>query len=221
LHVVGDDNLIEDNLFAMRVATGAGPDDAISISGDRNTIEGNKVVQVSGTVLDGIDVKSGATGNIIGHNDLVDTTTPIRDDGTDTVLPPGVWRDWTPSYTNLTVGGGATVTSRYTQVEGQVTVHYSVTLGTSPTVGDVRVDLPVTASSSYHLTDDIIGVARFIDATGANYSGQARIQSTTTVRLMPEDATGSFLFAAILSSTVPFTWTDGDKINFILTYEAA
>lgn len=86
LHVVGDDNLIVGNLFAMAVASGAGSADAISLSGDRNLVMANKVEQVSGTVLDGVDVKSGATDNIIGWNDLRDTTTEILDNGTGTII---------------------------------------------------------------------------------------------------------------------------------------
>lgn len=89
VHVVGDDNAIVDNTFAMRVASGAGSADAITLTGDRNFVVANRVKEVSGTVLDGIDVKSGAVGNIIGWNDLRDTTTEILDNGTGTII----WSD--------------------------------------------------------------------------------------------------------------------------------
>ncbi len=89
LHVVGDENLITDNLFSMYdLDTGAGSKDAITLSGDRNFVIGNKVEKGGGTgaVLDGVSVLSGATDNIVAWNDLRDTTTAIDDAGTGTIV---------------------------------------------------------------------------------------------------------------------------------------
>ena len=89
LHVVGDENLIQGNLFSMyNLDAGLGSKDAITLSGDRNLVIANKVEKGGGTgaVLDGVSVLSGATDNIIGWNDLRDTTTDIDDAGTGTII---------------------------------------------------------------------------------------------------------------------------------------
>jgi hypothetical protein len=221
LHVVGDDNLIEDNLFAMRVATGAGSADAISISGDRNTIEGNKVVQVSGTVLDGVDVKSGATGNIIGHNDLVNTTTPIRDDGTGTVLPPGVYRDWTPAYTNLTVGNG-TVVARHTQNGNLVDCYYELTFGTTTVMGtNPTISTPVSAASTYTNATDWVGGLAILDTGTTSYFGVIRLNTVDRFEPLAQKITLTYLRIERLTSAIPMTWATGDVLSFTATFEAA
>jgi hypothetical protein len=221
VHIVGDDNTIEGNTFAMRVATGAGSDDAITVSGDRNYITGNKVVEVSGTVLDGIDIKSGATGNIIGDNDLTDTTTPIRDDGTDTVLPPGVWRTWTPTYTDLTLGNG-TVVAEYTRAEGLIVARFDLTFGTTTTVDgtDPRISMPVTAAAGY-AAEDHIGPAGLLDFGTQRYPGQVRAWDTAEFNVIIFGAGGTYATTGEVSATVPFTWTTNDRLTFTATYEAA
>jgi hypothetical protein len=205
----------------MRVATGAGSDDAITVSGDRNYITGNKVVEVSGTVLDGIDIKSGATGNIIGDNDLTDTTTPIRDDGTDTVLPPGVWRTWTPTYTDLTLGNG-TVVAEYTRAEGLIVARFDLTFGTTTTVDgtDPRISMPVTAAAGY-AAEDHIGPAGLLDFGTQRYPGQVRAWDTAEFNVIIFGAGGTYATTGEVSATVPFTWTTNDRLTFTATYEAA
>ena len=129
-----------------------------------------------------------------------------------------MWGDWTPSYTNLTLGAGASENARFVINGGLVTLHWSVILGTSPTVGDVRVSLPVTAAGTYELAADILGSIRLIDATGENLGGHARIQTATTFRLLAVSTTG---VASVMSATVPFTWAEGDKMSVAFSFEPA
>ena len=127
------------------------------------------------------------------------------------------FQDWTPSYTNLTLGSGATEHARFIESGGLITVHWSVILGTSPTVGDVRISLPVNAASAqYELGVDVLGTIRLIDATGENLGGHVRIQTASTVRLLGVNTTG---VATVITSTIPFIWAVSDKLNATFAYE--
>ena len=127
------------------------------------------------------------------------------------------FQDWSPSYTNLVLGGGATEHARFIEDGGLITVHWSVVLGTSPTVGDVRISLPIDAAADeYELQADILGPIRLIEDGGDNLGGHVRLQTASEVRLLAVSTTG---VGSILSSTVPFTWAVGDKLNTTFAYE--
>ncbi len=81
IRITGDDNLIIGNLFRSLNSA----DNGFIIDGDRNFIDGNRIVDEFGTApAVGIQILSGATGNIIGTNELDAATTPITDAGTGT-----------------------------------------------------------------------------------------------------------------------------------------
>lgn len=82
IRITGDDNLIVGNTFRSLDSANNG----FIIAGDRNVITGNKIVDEFGAApAVGIQILAGATGNIIGINDLEQATTPISDAGTNTV----------------------------------------------------------------------------------------------------------------------------------------
>ncbi len=82
IRITGDDNLIIGNTFRSLNSA----DNGFIVAGDRNVFVGNRVVDDFGTVpAVGIQILSGATGNVVGTNDLEQATTPISDAGTNTV----------------------------------------------------------------------------------------------------------------------------------------
>ena len=83
INVPGDDNHIASAMIAIVNNASNG----IVVGGDRNSIMTNKVFPQSGTIpAIGLEILSGATDNVVGHNDLEQTTTLFSDSGTTTVV---------------------------------------------------------------------------------------------------------------------------------------
>jgi hypothetical protein len=135
----------------------------------------------------------------------------------------GDWEDWTPSFTNLSTVGGSTITARYIQIGKMVHCRFHIILGTTPTVGDVRVSLPVTAASTgLTALSSPLGTATLLETGVANNSGLVVWATTTTVGIRTfSTATAPDLRIAALSATVPFTWAGADEMHASWTYEAA
>lgn len=134
-----------------------------------------------------------------------------------------VWQDWSPSFTNLSTVGGSTVTARYMQIGKVVHCRFHIVLGTTPTVGDVRVSLPVTAATTglTALTSPL-GTASFLEVGVANNAGFVLFATSTTVAVRTfTTATSPDLRMAALSASVPFTWAAVDEMHASWTYEAA
>ena len=130
----------------------------------------------------------------------------------------GEYVDYTPTYTNFTLGNG-TVTARYAQVQDIVVFYVRVVLGsTSSVTGQIQVSLPVTSSSNLTRQSSMVN---FLDAGTANFTGVATWLSTTTVALNAILASGTYASATTTSSTIPFTWTTSDEFEFTFVYEAA
>ncbi len=83
IDVGGDDNHITGNMVAIINDDSNG----IVVGGDRNSIMSNKVFPQSGSdPTVGLEILSGATANVVGHNDLEQTGTNFTDAGTSTVV---------------------------------------------------------------------------------------------------------------------------------------
>jgi hypothetical protein len=123
---------------------------------------------------------------------------------------------WTPSYTNLSVGNGTEV-ARYAQSGKFVHCIYSLTFGSTTSIsGGITISLPQTAAQAVGST-----TAFFDDAGTAGYTGMIQMTSTTAVAVYYIGAATAYTQFFNLSSSLPFTWTTGDKIAFQLSYEAA
>jgi len=133
------------------------------------------------------------------------------------------WASWTPAWTNLTVGNG-TVVAKYMRLGKTVIARLSIVFGSTTVVsGSVSFTLPVT-QATYGGTAGVtsLGLARYFDASaGFAFEGSVINLSTTTGLFIAMDASGTHLKQAVLSSTVPFTWTTSDEIGVQFCYEAA
>lgn len=127
------------------------------------------------------------------------------------------WPVWVPTWTNLTVGAGATTSYRYSQQGKDVTFRMSVTLGTGPSVGtDPHFTLPV-AATGYNI-EWPIGKLVMVDAGVKAYSGHVQIWSNTEGLIRGDDGAGAFTSVA---AAFPFAWSAGDYFMLTATYEAA
>lgn len=133
------------------------------------------------------------------------------------------WTSYTPTYTNLTVGNG-TVVAAYARVNNTVFVRFKITFGstTSITVGGLAISVPVNINSAYTTAaGGNVGFGNATDTGVASYALQVRPESTSTVRPLAQNASGTYLTTVGVSSSVPHTWGTGDVLEFQLIYQAA
>ena len=172
----------------------------------------------NGVSVDGMLIKDGTVG--------AGTITPAG-------LVTGTGSTWAltsvvPTWTNLTVSG-STVSCRSIQIGKMVYGYGRVTLGGGNVPsGSVTISVPVTSVSyAGAATVQRISDVNFYDLSATtNYVGMLVWASTTTAQLQAinVDATiagAAYLRATPISSTVPFSFADGDQIHFNFKYEAA
>lgn len=131
-------------------------------------------------------------------------------------------RAWTPTLTNITKGNGTEV-ARYSLVGKELKFYYSLTLGTTSSVGDSssKVSLPLPASSSY-TQYSLLGQTAYFDASaGTTYVGVLIFDTGSTAILGTINTGVSTAFTIDTTTTVPFTWTSTDRITFSGSYEVA
>jgi hypothetical protein len=128
---------------------------------------------------------------------------------------------WKAATTNPAIGNG-TIAGKYTRINKLVIVQIWIVAGSTTTFGTGQYifDLPITAKTTLgqyasvgfgYLVDS--SAARMEDATLAVLNS-----STTQVGLKYGPNTGNF---GDVSSTVPFTFANGDQITVNIIYEAA
>jgi hypothetical protein len=135
------------------------------------------------------------------------------------------WQSWTPTWTNVTIGN-ATVNAKYIQIGKTVHCTILMTAGsTTSFAADIfRITLPITAESRYAVAGigaPFIGVAYYENAGLLGYHGMIQGVSTTVVQFVVAIVNGTYPTNTGVTSTVPFTWGNGDYIGGSFTYEAA
>lgn len=128
----------------------------------------------------------------------------------------GAWTSFTPSWTGLTLGTGATNTGSYCQIGKTVHFRVSVTLGTSPSVSGSPpvLTLPVSIVATGVA---YIGSAVYVDEGTQTYVGF--IDAYGALRV--QGVGGAYPTLASVTSSIPFTWVATDKIYIYGVYEAA
>lgn len=161
-------------------------------------INENVALTSTATELNNLD---GFTGSLTDLNNIVD----LGD----------AWTSFTPSWTNLTVGSGTNV-GAYKLIGKTVVGYISFTYGSGSSVGAVSVALPVTPATNVAGGSFPVGFVVFEDSGTGYFSGI--LIAAGEVRVMKSDATYTSL--ASISSTIPMTWTTGDKIRINFCYES-
>lgn len=134
------------------------------------------------------------------------------------------WTSYTPSVsgTGSALGNG-TITGHYIRVGKTVIAKIEFILGSTSTVGsNLSFSLPVTASTnSATIAKTPIGRVVCNDASANQWAALARLETTTTMRVLLENVAGTFPQMVATSATGPFTWTTSDSANALVTFEAA
>lgn len=134
-----------------------------------------------------------------------------------------VWKSYTPTLSNVTLGSGYTLSAAWAQLGELVVVNFYFALGsTSAITGDVSFSLPVNQASSNRSIS--AGLATVVDASPATrYAGTVLLSGTpgyAFIRVM--NASGTYVTNTALSSSVPIAvWATSDAISANVIYEAA
>lgn len=120
---------------------------------------------------------------------------------------------FTPSWVNFTPGN-ATESWFYVQVNELLFVYGATTLGSTSafTGGSIRLTIPTGLRSGFFHN---AGALQMRDTSpSVNYEGSWRIRSDANdADLQAQDSSGTYLTAAGVGATVPFTWATGDQIR--------
>lgn len=139
----------------------------------------------------------------------------------DTAVGTGLltWTNYTPTFTNLTVGN-ATINFSYSQLGKTVNVRGYLTFGTTTSVsGLISISLPVNTATT--IGGPVIGHARYNDTGTASYSGIASVASASTVACTIANVAATYPTIINTSATIPHTWANLDVLMINLTYVAA
>ena len=134
---------------------------------------------------------------------------------------------FTPTWTTGVTVGNGTVNAYYFVINEYVHVSVDFQLSTTSAItGDVRMELPVQASSTWHCSANVVGFA--YDNSTAGYfqlMGRAFDSSAIRIRYVKQSGGSSQgVFADPLASTDPFNgvaWTSGDRLVFSTWYKKA
>ena len=130
----------------------------------------------------------------------------------------GAWQNFPAAtgFTGITEGNG-NLLQRYCVVNEMVFFSATFELGSTSAVSTGTFSVPVTmneADSALHFT------ASFVSGS-TGYAGMVRQSSGTAFLIRALAASGTYVTQAIISSTVPFTWTTGDRMAVSGFYEKA
>ncbi len=129
--------------------------------------------------------------------------------------------NYTPTWTNFTVGNGTLNYSNFSIVAKEISFKFKFTLGTTSSAsGTIFYSLPVT-SISYGTTFQVIGRGVFLDTSASTYfPTDASWESTTTGSFLLGNAGAAYTAWNYLSNTVPAAPATGDYIQGYVKYEA-
>jgi hypothetical protein len=184
-----------------------------------NTDTVNEFTAATGVTIDGVKLKDGAiaTSSAVPTAALADgAVTPAK-------LQTGAgssWAlaTWTPTWTNLSVGNG-TLTAKYVQIGKLVYGRVKLVFGTTTAIsGDVSFTIPVTAAVS---GSDIVSQMAQMTQGGTRNIGLLLATSTTVFNVYVGNSAGTYTTITALSSLIPFTWANGNVLDFSFIYEAA
>jgi len=125
------------------------------------------------------------------------------------------WSDYTPTFTNFTLGNG-TVTGKYFRIGRLVHFIVQVTLGSTSSVsatGGIQTSLPV----AYASTARFHGTARM--AVGSTFMGTV-IGSGGNAVLYVNNVSGTYETVTLTTNAIPGAWATGHTFLIQGTYES-
>lgn len=132
------------------------------------------------------------------------------------------WADWTPGFTNFTLGNGTITYAKWTQVGKTVRFRLKVTLGSTSSVsGSIIFSAPVNTSAVYGTDDSILSTGTINDNLTARFVAKAVWISAATFALRVEGVGVNYGTAENTTGSIPMTWTTNDYFQIEGSYEAA
>ena len=127
------------------------------------------------------------------------------------------WSNWTPTWTNITVGNGSNI-GRYIQIGKYIAYTATLSFGTTTSVsGTVSLNYPVNAAVASAITGEC---TLRDDSSGLFYHGFVFLVSGTSQSIRVDNGTAGGAMA-VMNSTTPFTWANLDGVFITGFYEAA
>jgi hypothetical protein len=123
-----------------------------------------------------------------------------------TIVAGSAWVSFTPSWTNVTVGTGATNTGRYMYVQGSIRVQARLVLGAGGAVtGAVTMTMP---------NGETAGVAPFSLGSAVAFQGGATVEWPGVCRSLASGSTLRFYSPTgnDWNTNNPFTWGNTDQM---------
>lgn len=187
-----------------------------SISGHTSATQ----VTVGGVLMNNGTI--GTSGAVVAASILAGAVQPqALTSGTGTSW---AWTSFTPSWTNLTTGGGATNSGAYTQTGKTVTGYIFVVLGTSPAVGTgpsfslSGSSLPPAASVYNNGSANFPLGTGWLNAAGGGYGGFLYFPgANTSIKI---GYWNSNVLAGVAASA-PGVWANSNIIYCNFTYQAS
>ena len=133
------------------------------------------------------------------------------------------WNAWTPTFTNLAQGTGATTSAFYARIGKTIVAQVYVTMGTGPTVGgQFSISLPVDHANSNRSAS--IGQCVMRDAgAGVSYLGSvfATSSAPSVARMQTIGTAGATATLSSQTASNPFSWatTAGSYFQFTIMYQ--
>jgi hypothetical protein len=117
---------------------------------------------------------------------------------------------YTPTFAGLTIGNGI-VSAKYTKIGNiildEIVIIFGSTTAVTGAVSVIGLQESLTNNNAL-----ISGNVALQDSSGLYYSGVPKMNTTSSLTIHAQLASGTYLSLANLSSTVPFTWTVADRI---------
>lgn len=135
----------------------------------------------------------------------------------------GHYESFTPTIASASTGwaiGNGTINGNYTLIDDLAIGRIRIGFGSTSTFGasGLDIDMPVNAANIFY---EVVGVGDALDASAGN-GYQINVNHTSqTFRLNLRSTSLSWTTDETVTSTRPFTWTNGDIIGFTFFYQAA
>lgn len=200
-------SIVDDNVTQAKIAAGAVGTTELAA----DAVDGTKIADDainSEHIGDDQVTQAKIAPGAVGNDELIDapTFTGITLGGQDL----GEIETFTPSYTNTS--GFESNQGYYAYVKDLVYVSIETEFSGGVTVGDTRVDLPVAAADVHQASNAMLQVQLYDFSENKYYQGMATPVDSNTIQVRRVAIEGSNLIGGPTSSTLPFTWADGDKI---------
>jgi hypothetical protein len=161
------------------------------------------------------ELKGGTTGQFLAK------TSATNMDFTWTTIAS--WTNYTPTATGWTIGNGVITNTKYAQIGKIVFVVVNFNFGTTSSVtSQIRVSLPVNSVANG--TPILSSTCKMSDASASQTFTGFVVQNAgnnTSVDLLVQRASGTYVDQVNVNSTIPMTWTTSDSFSLAFSYEVA